>query len=77
MTDHEEVIRNLVQSSGLRATCRIVGVHMILRPQPQTAVEVTRATGLNRRTVTNALNELMELHIVGKDHHGLWVGEVR
>ncbi|WP_143196594.1 helix-turn-helix domain-containing protein [Streptomyces sp. MJM1172] len=50
---------------------------MILHPQPQTAMEVARTTGLNRRTVTNALNELMELRIVGKDHHGLWVGEVR
>ncbi|MFD9618479.1 hypothetical protein ACFWB2_14585 [Streptomyces virginiae] len=77
MTDREEVIRDLVQSSGLRATCRVVGVHMILHPQPQTAMEVARTTGLNRRTVTNALNELMELHIVSKDHHGLWVGEVR
>ncbi|WP_424570809.1 hypothetical protein [Streptomyces sp. CH-036] len=77
MTEREEVIRDLVQSGGLRATCRVVGVHMILNPQPQTAMEVTRTTGLNRRTVTNSLNELMGLGIVGKDHHGLWVGEVR
>ncbi|MFI1409386.1 hypothetical protein ACH4Y0_05570 [Streptomyces sp. NPDC020707] len=77
MTEREEVIQNLVQSSGLRATCRVVGVHMILNPQPQTAMEVTRITGLNRRTVTNSLNELMGLGIVAKDHHGLWVGEVR
>jgi DNA-binding transcriptional regulator GbsR (MarR family) len=74
---NEEVLRDLIQCGQLKPSCRVVGAHMILCPQPQTAVEVTRATGLNRRTVTNALYELLEAGVVGKDHHGLWVGEVR
>jgi DNA-binding IclR family transcriptional regulator len=49
---------------------------MILCPDPQTAAEIAKFTGLDRSTVTSALHELKELEIVGKDRHGRWVGEI-
>lgn len=73
----EEVVRDLIQARELLPTCRVVGVHMILSPEPQTAIEVAKTTGLSRRTVTNSLTELLDVGVVSKDHHGLWVGEVR
>jgi predicted transcriptional regulator len=70
------VLQDLIQSESVRPSRKVVGTYMILCPDPQTAVEIAKATGLDRSTVTRSLHELREMEIVGKDRHGLWVGEI-
>ncbi|MFI2757807.1 hypothetical protein ACH5A3_02855 [Streptomyces echinatus] len=70
-----EQIKTLVHDTELLSTCRVVGVHMLLCPQPQTAVQLSKELGMDRLTVTNALKTLEPRGLVGKDQNGLWVGK--
>jgi DNA-binding IclR family transcriptional regulator len=71
-----KILGELIHDGELRATCRVVGVHKILCPDPETATEIAKATGLDRNTVTRALNELAEQEYISRDQQGRWVGEI-
>jgi DNA-binding IclR family transcriptional regulator len=66
----------LIHDVELRPTHRIVGLHKMVCPDPETATEIAKATGLDRNTVATALRELAELEYVGRDRQGRWVGEL-
>ncbi|WP_328683169.1 helix-turn-helix domain-containing protein [Streptomyces sp. NBC_00343] len=65
----------LVHDQELKPSAKIVGVHMLLCPDAQTATEIAKAVGLHRATVSEALLVLREQEWVSRRHH-LWIGEV-
>lgn len=71
-----KILSELIHDGKLRATCRVVGAHKLLCPDPETAIEIAKTLGLDRSTVTTALHELAELEYVGKDRQGRWMGEI-
>ncbi|ROP53301.1 helix-turn-helix domain-containing protein [Streptomyces sp. PanSC9] len=70
-----EQVGTLIHDTELLASCRVVGVHMLLCPQPQTAVQLSKDLGMDRLTVTNALKTLEPRGLVSKDQNGLWIGK--
>ncbi|MDX3712758.1 GntR family transcriptional regulator [Streptomyces europaeiscabiei] len=71
-----QMIRDLIHAQDLKPSVKVVGVHMVLQPQAQTASEIAVTVGLHRTTVGEALLRLAEDGWVSRTHH-LWVGEAR
>ncbi|WP_430376719.1 hypothetical protein [Streptomyces sp. B1-3] len=68
-------VRELIHDQDLKPSAKVVGVHMLLHPDAQTATEIAKAVGLHRATVGEALLVLLEQEWVSHRHH-LWTGEV-
>ncbi|MET9848895.1 hypothetical protein [Streptomyces ossamyceticus] len=69
-------IQELLHDQDLKSSAKVVGVHMLLHPEAQTASEIAETVGLHRTTVGEALIRLAKDGRVSRKHH-LWVGEVR